>query len=155
MFMAIVQSVQRLIVDNTRTLEFVLTFRGQLKTVTPTNRSSKALPRCQHMRLPSLVPTGVLCSTRRHESSSNLRGTQACIIVNATVFAGKYHRQLYNVYKHCIIVISAMFAGIHRRRLYNVYKHCIIVNSTMFTSIISSSTLQCLQSLYRRQIYNV
>lgn len=79
MFTAIVQRVQRLILDNTLALESLLTFRDQLKTVTPTNLSSKALPRCQQVRLPSLVPTGVLCGTGRHVS--NLRYMQACIIV--------------------------------------------------------------------------
>ena len=103
MFKAIVQSVQRLIVDNTHALESVLTFSGQLQTVTTTNPSSKTLPRCQQMRLPSLVPTGVLCSTRRHVSSSNLQCLQACTIANTTMFTCVYHRHLYNVYSHRII----------------------------------------------------
>jgi hypothetical protein len=98
-------SVQRLIVDNTHThtLESVLTFSGQLQTATTTNRSSKTLPRCQQVRLPPLVPTGVLCSTRMHVSSSNLQCLQACTIVNSTMFTCMCHRHLYNVYRHRII----------------------------------------------------
>ena len=179
MYMAIVQSVQQLIVENTHALESVLTFRGQLKTVTPTNRPSETLPRCQLVRLPSLVPTGVLCSTGRH-----------CIIVNSAMFAGilslstlqclqkfyhrqicsvcrhvssstlqclraLYHRQLHNVCSHCIIVNSAMFAGMYHCQLYNVYGHCIIVNSTIFTGILSPSTLRCLQPSYHQHHHSI
>ena len=179
MYMAIVQSVQQLIVENTHALESVLTFRGQLKTVTPTNRPSETLPRCQLVRLPSLVPTGVLCSTGRH-----------CIIVNSAMFAGilslstlqclqkfyhrqicsvcrhvssstlqclraLYHCQLCNVCRHVSSSTLQCLRALYHRQLCNVCRHCIIVNSTMFTGTVSSSTPQCLQPLYHRQLCNV
>jgi hypothetical protein len=172
MFMTIVQSVQQLIVDNTHALESVLTFRGQLKPVTPTNHSSKALPWCQYVRPPSLVPV-VSAVTAGIVSSSILQYLQTCIIsvyrhraVHSAISAGMYHRQLCDVFKHvsqpnlqclqaCNIVNSAMFAGIYHRQLFNVAG-----------IYVSSSTLRCFQAgisanskmfagMYHRQLCDI
>jgi hypothetical protein len=151
MFKATAQSIQRLIVDNTHALESVLTFRGQLKTVTPTDRPSKALPRCQQVRLPSLVPIGVLCSTRRHIPSSTIKCLQACIILNSTMLIGIVSSATLKCLQACIIVKSAMFAGIvssstlqwlqalYHRQLCNIHSDRNIVNCTVFTGIVSST----------------
>jgi hypothetical protein len=172
-FITIAQSVQQLILDNTHPLESVLTFRGQLKHVTPTNRSSKALPRCQHVRFPSLVPV-FSTATAGIVSLSFIQCLQACIInvyrhriVNSAIFARMYHRQLCDICGHvssstlqclqaCFFVNSTVFAITYHRQLYSICRRvssptlqylqsCIIVNSTVFAGV-SSPNLQHLQA---------
>jgi hypothetical protein len=129
MFMATVQSVQRLIVDNTQALFW------------PSGASLNCDANKSFLRSATTMPASEIAVISTDRCSVQYR--QARILVNSAIFTGMYHRQLYSVCRHCIIVNSAMFAGIFPSSLYNVYRR------------VSSSTLQCLQASYHRQLYNV